>query len=71
MIFSLMQTPNSPVASGSSGGRKATKRIILVCHGVSEDNKVWYLIDGSVELFMNSLCLPSVSSLYSIVNPKC
>uniref|UniRef100_A0A9I9DN93 2-carboxy-D-arabinitol-1-phosphatase n=1 Tax=Cucumis melo TaxID=3656 RepID=A0A9I9DN93_CUCME len=39
MIFSLMQTPNSPVASGSSGGRKATKRIILVCHGVSEDNK--------------------------------
>ncbi|XP_038901330.1 probable 2-carboxy-D-arabinitol-1-phosphatase [Benincasa hispida] len=35
----LNQTPNSPVASGSSGGRKATKRIILVCHGVSEDNK--------------------------------
>lgn len=35
----LNQTPNSPVASGSSGGRKTTKRIILVCHGVSEDNK--------------------------------
>jgi len=29
----LMQTPNSPLAGGSSGGRKASKQIILVCHG--------------------------------------
>ncbi|XP_022958176.1 probable 2-carboxy-D-arabinitol-1-phosphatase [Cucurbita moschata] len=35
----LNQTPNSPVASGSSGGRKAAKRIVLVCHGVSETNE--------------------------------
>ncbi|XP_020536267.1 probable 2-carboxy-D-arabinitol-1-phosphatase isoform X2 [Jatropha curcas] len=29
----LNQTPNSPVAAGSSAGRKTSKRIILVCHG--------------------------------------
>ncbi|KAF5751598.1 2-carboxy-D-arabinitol-1-phosphatase [Tripterygium wilfordii] len=29
----LNQTPNSPIASGTSGGRKTSKRIILVCHG--------------------------------------
>lgn len=31
----LNQTPNSPIAAGSSAGRKASKRIILVCHGSS------------------------------------
>ncbi|KAJ8749946.1 hypothetical protein K2173_013861 [Erythroxylum novogranatense] len=32
----LNQTPNSPVAAGSSGGRKTSKRIILVCHGTTQ-----------------------------------
>ncbi|XP_015873176.3 probable 2-carboxy-D-arabinitol-1-phosphatase [Ziziphus jujuba] len=32
----LNQTPSSPV--GSSGGRKTSKRIILVCHGFTETN---------------------------------
>lgn len=37
-----LQTPNSPLASGTSGGRKASKRIILVCYGVLQDpNKVY------------------------------
>lgn len=31
-----MQTPGSPLAGGSSGGRKASKQIILVCHGQSD-----------------------------------
>ncbi|XP_010520410.1 PREDICTED: probable 2-carboxy-D-arabinitol-1-phosphatase [Tarenaya hassleriana] len=36
----LNQTPNSPVASGSSGGRKTCKRIVLVCHGATQgDNE--------------------------------
>lgn len=34
-----MQTPSSPLAGGSSGGRKASKQIILVCHGQG-DNEV-------------------------------
>lgn len=34
-----MQTPSSPLAGGSSGGKKASKQIILVCHGQS-DNEV-------------------------------
>lgn len=34
----LNQTPNSPLAAGSSGGRKSNKRIILVCHGATENN---------------------------------
>ncbi|KAJ9177979.1 hypothetical protein P3X46_009901 [Hevea brasiliensis] len=29
----LNQTPSSPVAAGSSGGRKTSRQIILVCHG--------------------------------------
>uniref|UniRef100_A0A803PTD1 2-carboxy-D-arabinitol-1-phosphatase n=1 Tax=Cannabis sativa TaxID=3483 RepID=A0A803PTD1_CANSA len=33
----LNQTPNSPVG-GSSGGRKTSKRIILVCHGFTQNN---------------------------------
>ncbi|XP_010243762.1 PREDICTED: probable 2-carboxy-D-arabinitol-1-phosphatase [Nelumbo nucifera] len=34
----LNQTPNSPIAAGSFGGRKTSKRIILVCHGSTESN---------------------------------
>ncbi|BFG34628.1 hypothetical protein CerSpe_209020 [Prunus speciosa] len=34
----LNQTPSSPVAAGSSGGRKASSRIILVCHGSTQSN---------------------------------
>ncbi|CAL5332326.1 unnamed protein product [Camellia sinensis] len=32
----LEGTPNSPIAAGSSGGRKTSNRIILVCHGSSQ-----------------------------------
>ncbi|KAI3738635.1 hypothetical protein L2E82_28681 [Cichorium intybus] len=32
----LNQTPSSPIASGTSAGRKASKRIVLVCHGFSQ-----------------------------------
>ncbi|CAF1889605.1 unnamed protein product [Brassica napus] len=32
-----MQTPSSPLAGGSSGGKKASKQIILVCHGQSDN----------------------------------
>ncbi|CAG7892101.1 unnamed protein product [Brassica rapa] len=32
-----MQTSSSPLAGGSSGGRKASKQIILVCHGQSDN----------------------------------
>ncbi|MCD7464195.1 2-carboxy-D-arabinitol-1-phosphatase [Datura stramonium] len=34
----LNQTPGSPVAAGSSAGRKTSNRIVLVCHGVSESD---------------------------------
>lgn len=34
----LNQTPTSPIAGGSSGGRKTCKRIILICHGSSQSN---------------------------------
>ncbi|KAJ4969997.1 hypothetical protein NE237_003096 [Protea cynaroides] len=34
----LNQTPNSPIATGTSGGRKAGKRIILVCYGSTQSN---------------------------------
>lgn len=34
----MMQTPSSPVAGGTSGGRKTSKRIILVCHGFTQTN---------------------------------
>ncbi|GMG98472.1 hypothetical protein Nepgr_000312 [Nepenthes gracilis] len=34
----LNQTPNSPIAAGSFGGRKASQRIILVCHGSLQNN---------------------------------
>ncbi|WOL02269.1 2-carboxy-D-arabinitol-1-phosphatase-like [Canna indica] len=37
-INRLNQTPNSPVASGTSGGRKTSKRIILVCQGATQSN---------------------------------
>ncbi|KAM7259669.1 hypothetical protein ACFE04_015410 [Oxalis oulophora] len=34
----LNQTPGSPVADGTSAGRKTRKRIILVCHGSKQGN---------------------------------
>ncbi|KAK4409053.1 2-carboxy-D-arabinitol-1-phosphatase [Sesamum angolense] len=34
----LNQTPSSPVAAGSSAGRKASMRIILVSHGTSQND---------------------------------
>ncbi|WJZ89834.1 hypothetical protein VitviT2T_009024 [Vitis vinifera] len=36
----LNQTPSSPVAGGSSAGRKTSKRIILVCHGSQANTEV-------------------------------
>ncbi|KAK9690089.1 hypothetical protein RND81_09G104300 [Saponaria officinalis] len=33
----LNQTPSSPIAGGTSAGRKASSRIILVCHGSLEN----------------------------------
>ncbi|VVB16817.1 unnamed protein product [Arabis nemorensis] len=33
----LNQTPNSPLAGGGSSGRKASKQIILVCHGQGDN----------------------------------
>lgn len=38
MDLTLLQTPNSPVAPGTSGGRKTRNRIILVCHGTTQSN---------------------------------
>lgn len=35
----LNQTPNSPVALGSSGERKSNARIILVCHGATQSTE--------------------------------
>ncbi|KAI0496817.1 hypothetical protein KFK09_023141 [Dendrobium nobile] len=35
----LNQTPNSPVAHESSGGRKTNAQIILVCHGATQSNE--------------------------------
>lgn len=37
-IAILVQTPSSPIAAGSSGGRNTSKRIILVCHGSTQIN---------------------------------
>lgn len=34
----LNQTPNSPVAAGSSGGRKTSNRIILACQGATQNS---------------------------------
>lgn len=34
----MVQTPNSPIAAGSSGGRKTSMRMILVCHGISQND---------------------------------
>jgi hypothetical protein len=38
IVIELLQTPNSPIAPGSSGGRKTSNRIILVCHGSTQSN---------------------------------
>jgi broad specificity phosphatase PhoE len=37
-VFPCLQTPNSPVASGSSAGRKTSKRIILACQGATQNS---------------------------------
>lgn len=49
----LNQTPSSPIAAGSSAGRKTSMRIILVCHGVSESNQegsIVYSGDGPMNM---------------------
>ncbi|XP_020246543.1 2-carboxy-D-arabinitol-1-phosphatase [Asparagus officinalis] len=37
-INRLNQTPNSPIAGGTSAGRETSKRIVLVCHGSTQGN---------------------------------
>ncbi|CAI9105554.1 OLC1v1004495C1 [Oldenlandia corymbosa var. corymbosa] len=49
----LNQTPNSPIAAGSSAGRKASTRIILVCHGISQsvaEDSIPHSGDGSMNM---------------------
>ncbi|CAN6438691.1 unnamed protein product [Victoria cruziana] len=46
----LNQTPSSPVLAGSSGGRKASNRIILVCHGALEGNEERLLWDDPMNM---------------------
>lgn len=49
----LNQTPGSPVAGGSSGGRKACKQIILVCHRSSHsDSKASVSVVGDSPMDM-------------------
>ncbi|XP_043710656.1 probable 2-carboxy-D-arabinitol-1-phosphatase [Telopea speciosissima] len=49
----LNQTPNSPIATGSSAGRKASKRIILVCHGSTQSNiEATFLNSGDRQMNM-------------------
>ncbi|XP_058087360.1 probable 2-carboxy-D-arabinitol-1-phosphatase [Magnolia sinica] len=42
----LNQTPNSPIAAGSSGGRKTSKRIVLACYGVTQSNSEVNFLDS-------------------------
>ncbi|KAE8037492.1 hypothetical protein FH972_010078 [Carpinus fangiana] len=48
----LNQTPNSPIAA--SGGRKASERIILVCHGATQSS-IEASVSNSGDLPMNML----------------
>ncbi|KAB5561555.1 hypothetical protein DKX38_006512 [Salix brachista] len=49
----LNQTPNSPVAAGSSAGRKTCKRIILVSHGTTQrDTEATSLYSGNQPMNM-------------------
>ncbi|KAL5974567.1 hypothetical protein ACLOJK_031237 [Asimina triloba] len=49
----LLQTPNSPIAAGSSAGRKTSKRIVLVCYGATENSsEVSFLDSGDVPMNM-------------------
>ncbi|XP_057955491.1 probable 2-carboxy-D-arabinitol-1-phosphatase [Malania oleifera] len=48
----LNQTPSSPVAAGSSVGRKTSKRIILVCHGSSENTEASFPYPGDQPMNM-------------------
>ncbi|XVF69103.1 hypothetical protein PTKIN_Ptkin11bG0053700 [Pterospermum kingtungense] len=48
----LNQTPSSPVASGSSGGRKTSKRIILICQGSTQDTEANFSNLGDQSLNM-------------------
>ncbi|KAF9684590.1 hypothetical protein SADUNF_Sadunf04G0133900 [Salix dunnii] len=49
----LNQTPNSPVAAGSSAGRKTSKRIILVSHGATQrDTEATSLYSGNQPMNM-------------------
>jgi hypothetical protein len=45
MYLYVVQTPNSPVALGSSAGRKTNKRIILACQGATQSTpEVWIFL---------------------------
>ncbi|KAL2937624.1 putative 2-carboxy-D-arabinitol-1-phosphatase [Bienertia sinuspersici] len=51
----LPRTPSSPIAAGSSGGRKASKRIILVCHGSLANNESQKTAELLLDLKINSI----------------
>ena len=63
----MVQTPNSPIAAGNSGGRKTGMRIILVCHGISQnDPEVCSKLPGSQKLFSYPLVMKFVAQGNSI-----
>lgn len=54
----LNQTPSSPIASGSSAGRKASNRIVLVYHGNPEVILINKLVcEKKIVCFLNFLNL--------------
>ena len=56
-VFVATQTPNSPIAAGSSGGRKASQQIILVCHGATQGNNEVGCLDLCSQLNSNIHCM--------------
>ncbi|KAK2380144.1 2-carboxy-D-arabinitol-1-phosphatase [Trifolium repens] len=78
----LNQTPGSPVAGGKSGGREASKRIVLVCNGSTQGNtEGGFLFSGDQPLNMLGVIQSqksaellldlSVSSIISSPNKSC
>ncbi|KAJ8641289.1 hypothetical protein MRB53_017983 [Persea americana] len=51
----LNQTPNSPISAGSSAGRKASKRVVLVCYGATHSDSESSIPDPEEPLNMLGL----------------
>ncbi|KAI7991562.1 hypothetical protein LOK49_LG12G01735 [Camellia lanceoleosa] len=65
------QTPNSPIAAGSFGGRKTSNRIILVCHGFSQSGSesqktAELLLDSKVNSIVSSPKMASAQTADAI-----